>query len=121
MLWCRRHLLDDTRLQGRIVGLEEQQVGDEILRRLPIVRALETLHQLRDAVPQLLSRDEWRVHSDNGEGQVRMARGDLERDHPTHAVSDDYWLRDADLLAQPGNVVGELGHGVVLLRFVALP
>ena len=48
-----------------------------------------------------------------------MAGGHVEDHRRAHAVADEDRAPDRGLLAQPGDVVGEPGHGVVLHRCVA--
>jgi hypothetical protein len=48
-----------------------------------------------------------------------VPRGKLDSDHPSEAVACNDGLVDADLGAEPREIVGEVGDGIAIVRTVA--
>ena len=120
MAGCLGHLGENLGFPVRVVGRQEQDAIDVRDDRLSVVRPPERVEERGKVRPRRIGTRDGRVdHHDRGRELGTVDR-ELERHDAAHAVADEHGALEPELAYEPGDVVGEDPHRVLLLRRVAL-
>jgi hypothetical protein len=103
-----------------IIGRQEHPLDIGSPNRVPLWD-FKLRHKTLEKIARLGQRiDRPRIHRDARCGQGRVSGGKLDGDHPAQAVTYEDRLRNLELTAEPGNIVGKCWDIVTVLRLVTV-
>ena len=121
MLRRGRHRREDPFPPFGVIGGKKQSLRNEVAYGLLIARTAQFGDQPGHNGASVWRQDNRRVEHDEGGDKLGIARREIERDNPAHAVPDDDDLPEAEMIADEGDIVGKTLHRVTLARLVAEP